>query len=164
MSRALFDNFPRSGEVTWIGLRPSRHAPIDVVTEVQALEQQGLEGDRSASGRRGKKRQVTLIQAEHLAVIAAFAGREDVVPELLRRNIVVSGINLWAMRTTPFTIGDAVLVGTGRCAPCSQMEEALGLGGLNAMRGHGGITAQVVRGGLIRVGDAVVATPEGSAG
>jgi len=82
-------------------------------------------------------------------------GRDSVDPGVLRRNLVVSGINLLALRDCLFAIGDVVLVGTGPAAPCSRMEEALGPGGLNAMRGHGGITARILEGGTLRVGDAV---------
>ena len=78
-------------------------------------------------------------------------------PALLRRNIVVAGLNLLALKGRRFRIGGALLEGSGPCEPCSRMEEALGPGGYNAMRGHGGITARVVEGGLIRVGDAVAA-------
>jgi MOSC domain-containing protein YiiM len=106
------------------------------------------------------KRQVTLIQAEHLPVIAALAGVPTVTPEEMRRNIVVSGISLLALKDARFQLGEVILEGTGECHPCSRMEEAFGAGGYNAVRGHGGITARVVRGGLIRVGDALTVLPD----
>lgn len=101
------------------------------------------------------KRAVTLIQAEHLPVIAALAGLDMVDPANLRRNIVVAGINLLALRKARIRVGTAVLEGTGPCAPCSRMEAVLGPGGYNAMRGHGGLTAAVIQPGQIRQGDAV---------
>ena len=107
------------------------------------------------------KRQVTLIQAEHLPVIAALAGLEAVTPEELRRNIVVSGLPLLALKDRRFRIGSeaggwVLLEGTGECHPCSRMEEAFGPGGYNAVRGHGGITARVLEGGQIEVGGLLV--------
>ena len=99
--------------------------------------------------------QITLIQLEHLAVIGAFCG-VSVSPDLLRRNLAVSGINLLALKDRRFRIGDALLEGNGLCRPCSRMEENLGLGGYNAVRGHGGITARVIEGAMIKVGQSVV--------
>ena len=73
-----------------------------------------------------------------------------------RRNLVISGLNLLALKGRTFTIGDALFAYTGPCAPCSRMDENLGPGGFQAMRGHGGIITRVLKPGTIRVGDAVV--------
>ena len=150
----LLSSLPQTGVVEWIGLRPARGEPVKLVTAVEAREGKGLAGDRFA-GSASSKRQVTLIQAEHLEVIARLLGRDCIDPALLRRNIVVKGINVAALNGARFSIGAAVLEGSGACHPCSQMEKALGAGGYNAMRGHGGITARVIEGGEIRIGDSV---------
>jgi MOSC domain-containing protein YiiM len=147
---------PRIGELRWIGVRVRKHGPVLAVSEVDAIAGHGLAGDHRVS-RAGGKRQVTLLQWEHLDDIAAFSGNREVTPALLRRNLVVSGINLLALRGRQFRIGEVVLEGTGPCDPCSRMEDALGPGGLNAMRGHGGLTAMVIQGGQLRLGDAVTA-------
>jgi MOSC domain-containing protein YiiM len=123
------------------------------------IENKGIEGDHIAKGS-SKKRQVTLIQAEHLAVISKLINMDAVSAESLRRNLVVAGFNLLALKGQRFSIGGCVLEGTGSCHPCSRMEEALGTGGYNAMRGHGGITAIVINGGPIKIGDQVRIMPE----
>lgn len=79
----------------------------------------------------------------------------DVMPAQLRRNLMVEGINLLALKGRRFRIGAAVLEWSGECHPCSRMDEELGIGGYNAMRSHGGITARVIAGAVIRRGDAV---------
>jgi len=150
----LLKSLPQVGRVEWIGVAAAGRAPMTSVVEVAAGVGTGLAGDHHAKSGKPSARQVTLIQAEHLPVIAALCGR-DAPPELLRRNIVVSGINLLALKKAQFQIGDAVLEGSGPCAPCSRMEENLGPGGYNATRGHGGITARVLNEGVIRVGDQV---------
>jgi MOSC domain-containing protein YiiM len=151
----LMANLPRAGRVEWIGLRPRRDVPMLEVVDAQALAGKGLVGDRYASdsGNRG----MTLIQAEHLPAIAALSGHAQVAPALLRRNVVVSGIALVALKGRRFRIGELLLEGVDECAPCSRMEDALGPGGYNAMRGHGGLCARILEGGRFRVGDAVTA-------
>ncbi|MFI7716720.1 MOSC domain-containing protein, partial [Acinetobacter baumannii] len=74
---------------------------------------------------------------------------------ILRRNLVVRGINLSALKGGRFSIGAAVLEYSGVCAPCSHMEAALGQGGYNAVRNHGGITARILESGTVRIGDVV---------
>ncbi len=155
--QTLLNTLPQTGEVLWIGLRPGRRLPVEVVDGAEAVPGDGLVGDRFRGRGDESQRQVTLIQAEHLAAIGSFLGGQPIDPALLRRNIVVSGLNLLALKDKRFRIGDATLEYTGSCHPCSKMEKALGPGGYNAMRGHGGITARVIEGGLIRVGDGVAA-------
>ncbi|MFT4702907.1 MAG: MOSC domain-containing protein YiiM [Bradymonadia bacterium] len=150
----LMENHAQPGTVTWIGVRPERHAPIDVRSSVEALTAKGLMGDRYKTTRNGK-RQVTIVQAEHLPVMASILDLEAVTPEQLRRNLLVDRINVLALKNKRFAIGDVILEGTGLCAPCSQMEATFGPGGYNAMRGHGGITARILEGGEIRLGDPV---------
>jgi len=151
----LVSCFPRTGRVLWLGVRPQRRGAIDLCEAVEAVAGVGLAGDHYRSRNAGK-RQVTLIQAEHLAVVGALLDEAPIDPIRLRRNIVVSGISLLALKDRRFRIGDAVFEGSGLAHPCSRMEEELGPGGYNAMRGHGGLTARVIGGGLVRIDDAVV--------
>src|SRR5690606_36273637 len=147
--RTRMETFPRTGKLEWIGLRPARRAPLQSFDHVEVLADHGLVGDRKAQ-RAGGKRQVTLIQREHLDAVAKLLGCDAVDPALLRRNLVISGINLVALRDMQFEIGGVLFEGSGLCEPCSRMEEVLGAGGYNAMRGHGGIIARVISGGIIR--------------
>jgi MOSC domain-containing protein YiiM len=150
----LLNEIPQVGRVEWIGRAAQREAGIEELTEMKIDAGTGLVGDHHATSGQSK-RQVTLIQAEHLPIIAAWSGHERIRPEQLRRNIVVSGINLLSLKQGRFQIGEVVLEGTGPCAPCSRMETTIGPGGYQAMRGHGGITAIVHEGGTIRIGDEV---------
>jgi MOSC domain-containing protein YiiM len=151
----LFDNFAQSGKVVWIGIRTQSRQPMQVLEETYA-NIGGLINDRYNKGNADGKRQVTLIQQEHLQAAASFLGREAIDPSLTRRNIVVKGINLNALKGKQFKIGEAILEATGLCFPCSRMEENLGKGGYNAMRGHGGITCKVIQEGKIWVGNEVL--------
>jgi MOSC domain-containing protein YiiM len=155
---ALMRTLPRSGRVRWIGVRPLRDKAMIEVETVVARAGKGLVGDRysGSSGMRG----ITLIQAEHLPVIAALAGHAEVQPGTLRRNIVIEGLPLIALKGRRFRIGDALFEGTDACDPCSRMEDALGPGGYNAMRGHGGLCARIIEGGEFHVGDALVPVSE----
>ena len=149
------------GRVELIIVRGSPRDSARTVMQITALAGIGLQDDRL--GQRGESelstRQVTLIQAEHLDVIARLARVEHVDPVGLRRNLVISGINLLALKNARLDVGGALLEIVGPCQPCSRMEEAIGAGGYAAMRGHGGMTARVLRDGAIRVGDVVRAAP-----
>lgn len=159
--RKLLADNPHTGRVEWIGVSPAPLGPIRAVEVARIEPGRGIAGDHHAKSGRPSQRQVTLIQFEHLPVVAALCRRESVTPDLPRRNIVVSGINLLSLKDQTFELGGAVLQGTGLCVPCSRMEETLGPGGYQAMRGHGGITAVVVSGGEVAMGDSLIARGEG---
>lgn len=152
--KELKDRHSGNGKLEWIGVRPQKKGDLISVESVFIDQDSGLEGDHYA--KKKGERLVTLIQMEHLSVVSHFLNK-PVEPGMVRRNLVVSGINLNALHNVQFSIGrDVVLEGTGYCHPCSRMEENLGKGGYNAMRGHGGITSKVIRGGDIKKGDEIV--------
>jgi MOSC domain-containing protein YiiM len=144
----------RPGRVEWIGVRPGRRVAAESLLSATLVAGHGVVGDRYESSRNGP-RQVTLIASEDIAAITAFLGLPEIAPELLRRNIVTRGINLVALKDGRFRVGAALLEGSGDCAPCSRMEKTFGPGGYNAVRGHGGITARVINGGIVHLGDPV---------
>jgi len=158
----LRNTLPQIGRLEWLATRPARGEPMIVADQLALDTTHGIIGDRYA-GRSGD-RQVTLIQAEHLVVLAGLTSPASTSPgplnpASLRRNLVVAGINLLALDKQIVNIGTAQLEITGRCHPCSRMERILGPGGYNAMRGHGGITARVITGGTIKLGDTVALSP-----
>ena len=153
-ARELLERVPQRGRLEWIGMARAAGGDIEVVAEALVEVGTGIHGEHHAR-KGGGDRQVTLLQAEHLPVVAALTGHATVGPELLRRNLLVSGINLNSLERARFRVGEVLLEGTGDCAPCSQMEKNLGPGGYQATRGHSGICARVLEGGTIRVGDEV---------
>ena len=156
MVARLLATLPQTGTLEWIGQRPTRREPLVSVPQAELKIDSHLVGDHARPKADGK-RQITLIQHEHLAAVAGYLGlAAPLDPGRLRRNLVVSGLNLLALKNRQIRIGDEVVLDiTGECHPCSRMEEELGAGGYNAMRGHGGLTAHIAQGGRIRVGDVV---------
>lgn len=155
----LMETLPQLGTVEWIGVRPGRDEPVQALDEVEAVAGSGLDGDRFNAN--NTEREVTLIQSEHIGAVASLMHMDSVDPALLRRNIVVSGINLLALKGKSFRVGNAVMEYTGPAEPCSKMEAALGAGGYNAMRGHGGITARILVSGRIGTDDSVTVEKQG---
>ena len=127
---------------------------LSVVQSIKVNKGTGLVGDQFKGSSSGK-REETPIQEQHLNTISSILGRKKIDPKLARRNIVVSGINRLSLKQHQFRIGGVILETTGICAPYSRIEENLGVGGYNAMSGHGGITATVIQEGEIKLGDTI---------
>ena len=109
------------GIVEWIGIGPKRLVEVHSVNEVTANSDIGLEGDYFKKSSTGK-RQVTLIQQKRLDGVARKLSNSAIPPELLRRNIMVSGINLLVLKHQQFQVEEVLLETTGICAPCSRID------------------------------------------
>jgi len=114
----------------------------------------GLEGDHAVRGR-NRDRQLTLITAADLEILASAIGRR-IDPVELRRNLLLDGTNPSLRSGDRYRLGEVLLQVTGPCAPCGRMREVLGNEGFLAMRGHGGVTARVLRGGILKLGDVLL--------
>lgn len=127
-----------------------------MVESVEAVVDQGLVGDHRMKKTPGSARQVTLISREYIQQICQHTGHSEIDPRLLRRNLVISGMNMNLLRYQRLQIGDVILETNALCHPCSRMDEALGKGGAASMFGYGGLCARIIQGGVMKVGDAVV--------
>jgi MOSC domain-containing protein YiiM len=140
-----------SAQIEWIGVRPERRASVISVNSVVVDEQDGLTGDHPVMSHR----QVTMISKEGLDAAAVQLGRSSIDPALTRRNIVISGLDFNQAPGTRLYLGEVIVEVTGECHPCERMEENLGSGGRAALASRGGLTAKVIKGGPIGVGDPV---------
>ena len=144
------------GILEWIGVREVQ-GNIKSLDSVLAIKGKGLEGDKITS-KKSKKRQVTLMQKEHISVILSLAQEKDQsrireIQYYFKRNLLISKCNVQNLKGKIFTIGDAKFLGTGDCKPCKKIENLLGVSMLDAMQGMGGITALVTESGIIKIND-----------
>jgi MOSC domain-containing protein YiiM len=144
------------GKLEWIGLRTERRGPVVLVDSVTALAELGLEGDHRCEKIPGSARQVTIISREYLEQIAEALAIPHIDPALLRRNLVISGMDMDLLRFQRLQIGNAIFETSALCHPCSRMDAALGKGAKQAMMGRGGLCAKIVKTGRIALGDEVL--------
>ena len=152
----LFAKFAKElpvGELTWIGVRPERKSPMVELESVEVIEGLGLEGDHRTKKSLGSARQVTIISEEFISHIALFSGKEEVHPSDLRRNLVVKGLNLNALRYQEFWIGEVKFEARALCHPCSRMKVPLGPRGVSSMIGYGGLCLVALNSGRLTLGD-----------
>jgi hypothetical protein len=151
------------GQLLAIQIADAAAAAMQPLDEVAALAGKGLTGDRY-SACKGKyspndegnvlpKREVTLIEAETLAAVAAETGLEFSHAQT-RRNLLTEGVALNHLVGKSFSIGDVELRGVELCEPCSYLE-SMHRGIMKPLIHRGGLRAQVIRGGTLRVGDTI---------
>lgn len=143
------------GNLCAIHLTPSKGAALISVHEVEAIPGQGLAGDRRAKGKPTEPlNQVTLIEVESL-VAAARDYELTIEPLQTRRNLLTEGVPLNHLVGVEFQVGEVIFRGIELCEPCSYLEGQTFPGIKKALLHRGGLRAEIVRGGTIRVGDAI---------
>jgi MOSC domain-containing protein YiiM len=149
-----------AGSVVSLHIAPVGAAPMKSVRQVQASEGRGLEGDRYAtksgtySNEPGFGRDVTFIEIEAIEALQRDY-KIALEPGLTRRNIVTRGVYLNHLVEKEFCVGEVVLRGTRLCDPCAHMEKLTVKGALRGLIHRGGLRAEIVKGGIIRVGDVI---------
>ena len=136
--------------------------PMDARGELRAVEGVGLDGDRYSltvrtgrfSDREGTGRQVTLIEREAVAAVNAEEQLE-LLESQTRRNLVTEGVPLNHLVDRTFRIGDVVLHGKRLAEPCSYLASLTTKGASRALVHRGGLRADVLTGGTLRVGDTI---------
>jgi MOSC domain-containing protein YiiM len=148
------------GELIGIYVATRKRDDLIALTEVEAVAGRGLVGDRYAlkegsfSAKEGADREVTLIEIEALEAL----GREceiQLQPGQARRNLVTRGVPLNHLVGRDFTVGEAVLRGLRLCEPCTHLEALTQKGLVKGLCHRGGLRAQILRGGVVRVGDGI---------
>jgi MOSC domain-containing protein YiiM len=148
-----------TGVVIAIFIGPKKLEPMTSVAEVTALAGAGLEGDRYAreEGSFSKKlpnNQLTLIEEEALQAAARDYQLEFTAAES-RRNILTAGIALNHLVGREFRIGNVRLRGIKLCEPCGHLKKLTRKEVIAALTHRGGLRAEILAGGPIRVGDQI---------
>lgn len=132
---------------------------IEQVPEVSCVAGQGLEGDRYFAYKEDYKGQITFFDWKVYEELASRYADRRVDPSLLRRNVMIDGVDLNSLVARRFRVGGVLFEGSEECAPCYWMNDAIGPGAEDWLRGRGGLRARIVEGGVLREGSAEV-TPE----
>jgi MOSC domain-containing protein YiiM len=145
------------GRLLEIYITARRRGEPQRVDEVEAIAGHGLRGDRfyHEAGMGSPRHEVTLIENEALAYLAREQGIA-LGPGQSRRNLVTEGVPLNDLVKRKFTIGTVILRGILLCEPCRHLEKITSLSGITAaLRGRGGLRAEVLRSGTLRTGDRI---------
>jgi MOSC domain-containing protein YiiM len=151
-----------SGAVEAIAIAATATGPMQLVEEAQALAGRGLSGDRYAAkagtftprGGSGHGYDLTLIQAEVLDQLSLAEDRRLGYAEA-RRNVITRGIDLNALVGRRFRVGEVECLGQRLCEPCSHLERLTTMGVLRGLIHRGGLRADIVTDGSIRIGSAI---------
>lgn len=152
----------RWGVVAALMVGPERKEPMISVPEVRAIAGCGIDGDRycreaGTFSKKSPSNQMTLVEMEALEAVAQEYGFSIAAGES-RRNVVTCGVALNHLVGREFTIGGVRLRGLRLCEPCSHLEQLTGKQMIKALRHRGGLRAEILNDGVIKVGDIITET------
>ena len=135
--------------------------PLVEVEQIECVAGHGIRGDRFFDYKDDYKGQITFFSAEIFEALTRHFGLTNKSAGALRRNVIVSGVDLNDLIGEEFSIQGVKLRGTAHCRPCYWLDQALVRGTEEFLQGNGGLRAQIVSDGLISVGEAqlVLAAP-----
>jgi MOSC domain-containing protein YiiM len=146
--------------VVGLFIGPTLQEPLHAVDQIVSVAGHGLEGDRKfrreglPPSKSGPDREITLIEVEAIEAVNRDYGIE-LSPVQTRRNVVTRGVALNHLVGKQFRVGEAVLQGLRLCEPCTHLESLTRPGVREALVHRGGLRAQILEGGVIRVGDPI---------
>jgi len=150
-----------AGQIAFIQITPKATDKLVSVREVRAVAGEGLEGDRyykkigTFSSKPGGGRQVTLIELESLEALKRDLEIE-LEPAQTRRNVVTRDVPLNHLVGQRFLLGrEVMLQGVRLCEPCDHLENLTFKGLSEGLLHRGGLRADIITGGTIRVGDPI---------
>ncbi len=132
------------------GREPSEH-PMAEVSSVRCLAGRGLEGDRFLDHKPGYLGQVTFFSEEVFLGLCRSLDRHDRPPSVLRRNVITRGADLDTLIGQDFLVQGVRFLGKEECRPCHWMDRAFGAGAEAWLKGRGGLRAQILTDGCLRV-------------
>ena len=124
--------------------------PTLCVPEIRCMPGRGIEGDRFFDYRPNFKGQITFFSQEVYAALCEQLQIHDKTPAVLRRNVICAGVDLNSLIGEEFEIQGVAFRGREECSPCDWMDKAFGCGAEDAMRGHGGLRAEILCEGVLR--------------
>ena len=129
---------------------PGEH-PLVECAEIRCLAGRGIEGDRFFDFKDDYKGQITFFASEVFEEICSQLGVNGKSPGVTRRNVITTGADLNSLAGAEFEIQGVRFAGTTECSPCHWMDEAIAPGAEKLLRARGGLRAQILTDGILRV-------------
>ena len=136
--------------------KPRGHNPVQVLNEVQCVAGKGLVGDRYFNHEENFKGQITFFDWSVFNKISAHSKKPTLEPSVLRRNVIIKGVDLNSLIDREFNIQNIRFTGSEECAPCYWMDQAVTPGTEDLMKDHGGLRARILNNGILPIGKTVL--------